>query len=89
MPSNQSQTHSNLSAIHNVRKQPVECHRTGSPLPFPNAVQRALICLQGDAEVDQLKVPPELNAGKYLFQWRWDAENSPQVWGNCADVVIE
>ena len=48
MPSNQSQTHSNLSAMHNVRKQPVECHRTGSPLPFPNAVQRALICLQGE-----------------------------------------
>lgn len=33
------------------------------------------------ALVDQLQVPRHINPGKYLLQWRWDAENSPQVWG--------
>lgn len=36
--------------------------------------------------VDTLKVPQE--KGSYLLQWRWDCENSPQVWGNCADIEI-
>ena len=36
--------------------------------------------------VDKLVVPP--TPGKYVLSWRWDAENSPQVWGNCADILI-
>ena len=36
--------------------------------------------------VDKLSVP--LAPGSYVLSWRWDAENSPQVWGNCADVEI-
>jgi hypothetical protein len=37
--------------------------------------------------VDKVKVPEE--KGEYLLSWRWDCENSPQVWGNCADIVVE
>lgn len=36
--------------------------------------------------VDKIKVPRK--KGEYLLSWRWDCENSPQVWGNCADIVI-
>lgn len=36
--------------------------------------------------VDKLAVPS--TPGQYILSWRWDAENSPQVWGNCADIQI-
>lgn len=36
--------------------------------------------------VDRLRVPVE--KGEYLLSWRWDCENSPQIWGNCADIVV-
>jgi hypothetical protein len=36
--------------------------------------------------VDRLRVP--LRKGDYLLSWRWDCENSPQVWGNCADITV-
>ena len=37
--------------------------------------------------VDQLRVPDQ--KGEYVLSWRWDCENSPQIWGNCADITIE
>jgi len=38
--------------------------------------------------VDKMKVPEKLPAGAYLLSWRWDAEQSHQIWQNCADVLI-
>jgi len=38
--------------------------------------------------IDQVQVPSDLPAGDYLLSWRWDAEQTPQVWTNCADVSI-
>jgi hypothetical protein len=29
-----------------------------------------------------------LPAGEYVLSWRWDVEQSPQVWANCADITI-
>jgi len=39
------------------------------------------------AIVDQVKVP-EVPVGDYVLRWRWDAEQSPQIWSGCADVSI-
>lgn len=36
--------------------------------------------------MDEVKVPS--NPGKYYLQWRWDCEQSPQIWNSCADIVI-
>lgn len=36
--------------------------------------------------VDKVRVPAR--AGRYVLSWRWDAEQTPQVWGNCALVDI-
>jgi len=36
--------------------------------------------------VDKVRVP--LEPGKYVLSWRWDTEQTPQVWGQCADVTI-
>jgi len=43
--------------------------------------------IQGEI-VDTLVVPEELQAGEYVLGWRWDCEESTQVWSNCADVTL-
>jgi len=35
---------------------------------------------------DVVKVPKVL--GRYMLSWRWDCEQTPQVWNSCADIVI-
>ena len=42
----------------------------------------------GGAIVDTLQVPATLPPGRYVLGWRWDAEQTTQVWQNCADVRI-
>ena len=37
--------------------------------------------------VDQVQVP-EGRTGDFVFQWRWDSEQTPQVWTQCAVVTI-
>lgn len=38
--------------------------------------------------VDTVRVPA-VAPGQYVVQWRWDCEESSQIWTNCADVTIE
>lgn len=38
--------------------------------------------------VDYLQVPADLPEGDYVLGWRWDCEESAQVWANCADVRV-
>lgn len=38
--------------------------------------------------VDKVIIPADLPAGDYLFSWRWDCEQTFQIWQNCADVKI-
>lgn len=38
--------------------------------------------------VDTLLVPSDLEPGEYVLSWRWDCEQSPQVWATCANVKI-
>lgn len=38
--------------------------------------------------VDKVRIPDDLDAGDYLISWRWDAEQTHQIWQNCADVTI-
>ena len=39
--------------------------------------------------VDKVVVPADLKAGAYALSWRWDSEQTPQVWSVCADIRIE
>ena len=39
--------------------------------------------------VDELRIPRELPAGEYVLGWRWDCEQSTQVWSSCSDVTIQ
>ena len=38
--------------------------------------------------VDQLMVPTHIEPGEYILSWRWDCEETPQVWNSCADLTI-
>jgi len=38
--------------------------------------------------MDKVVVPSDIPAGDYLLSWRWDCEESTQVWQNCADIQI-
>jgi hypothetical protein len=37
--------------------------------------------------VDLVRVP-ELPSGEYLLSFRWDGEQTPQIWAGCSDVTI-
>ena len=39
--------------------------------------------------VDSLRLPDDLEPGAWVLGWRWDAEETAQVWAACADVTIE
>lgn len=36
--------------------------------------------------VDEIQVPN--TPGEYVLGWRWDCEQTDQVWNSCADIVI-
>ena len=38
--------------------------------------------------VDEIMIPAGLKPGKYVLGWRWDCEESNQVWASCSDVTI-
>lgn len=38
--------------------------------------------------VDRVQIPSNLPEGDYYLGFRWDCEQTPQVWATCADVTI-
>ena len=36
----------------------------------------------------RLRVPEHLTPGEYVLGFRWDAEETAQVWASCSDVRI-
>lgn len=38
--------------------------------------------------VDTVMVPANLAPGKYVLGWRWDAEQTSQVWSACSDIAL-
>jgi hypothetical protein len=39
--------------------------------------------------VDQLQVPQNLEEGDYVLSFRWDCEQTPQVWTTCSSIRIK
>ena len=61
----------------------------------PLRLTRWLLCrgdcsgdLTAAAIVDHVVVP-KLPAGDYVLGFRWDCEETAQVWSSCADVTIK
>jgi len=42
----------------------------------------------GGIIVDKVVIPADITPGDYVLGWRWDCEESDQIWANCADVTI-
>eukprot|EP00040_Diaphanoeca_grandis_P003277 m.24470 g.24470 ORF g.24470 m.24470 type:complete len:363 (-) comp14616_c0_seq1:138-1226(-) len=64
-------------------------NRTHPTLP-PCAPKNGQGCCHTSAYVaivDQVKVPV-VPAGDYVVRWRWDGEQSPQIWSGCGDISI-
>ena len=38
--------------------------------------------------VDQVRLSAGLDPGAWVLGWRWDCEESNQVWASCSDVTI-
>ena len=38
--------------------------------------------------MDRVRVPKDLSSGHYVLSWRWEAEQTKQVWAQCSDVMI-
>lgn len=38
--------------------------------------------------VDKVKIPADLVPGKYVLSFRWDCEQTPQVWNTCSDIEV-
>ena len=37
---------------------------------------------------DLVEVPESLKPGQYVLSFRWDCQQSPQVWNSCANIDI-
>ena len=37
---------------------------------------------------DRVKVPEDLDEGEYVLSFRWDCEQTPQVWNSCSNILI-
>lgn len=37
---------------------------------------------------DRVMVPQSLATGRYVLSFRWDCQNTPQVWNSCANIEI-
>jgi hypothetical protein len=38
--------------------------------------------------VDRVLIPHGISPGEYVLGWRWDCEESNQIWQSCSDVTI-
>merc|ERR1712151_651962 len=38
--------------------------------------------------VDTLEIPNDVLPGKFVLGFRWDCEQTPQIWSSCSDVEI-
>ena len=37
---------------------------------------------------DQVHLPASTAPGRYVLSWRWDAEQTKQVWSQCSEVTV-
>ena len=70
---------------------PAPCPGGGARLPWSTDGSGQGEC-SGDWTLgvieDTVLIPTGLAAGDYVLGWRWDCEETAQVWQNCADVTI-
>jgi len=38
--------------------------------------------------IDKVKIPSNLEPGYYVLSFRWDCEQTPQIWNGCSDIKL-
>jgi len=38
--------------------------------------------------IDKVKIPTNLEPGHYILSFRWDCENTPQIWNSCSSLSL-
>ena len=38
--------------------------------------------------MDQVEVPKDLETGDYVLSFRWDCEQTPQIWSGCSSIRL-
>lgn len=78
-------------AYEQQKNAPARCP-TGTQFPVPAVAGAEDLYGYGDVPsvtiVDKLTVPATLPKGDYVLSWRWDCEQTPQIWNTCADIVV-
>ena len=36
-----------------------------------------------------VRVPKSLESGEYVLSFRWDCQQTPQVWNSCANILVK
>ena len=77
-------------AGHNLSACPPGMTQFREPLPGLSGYSGAYASRQGlpYSIVDKVEVPADLEEGDYLLSWRWDCEQTPQIWQSCADILV-
>ena len=75
---------------HNMSACPPYMTQFEEPLPGISGYSGRYVARQGlpFSVVDEVVVPDSLAPGDYLLSWRWDCEQTGQIWQNCADVHV-
>jgi len=86
-PCNIGFTHPSYEGWNKTKDQLPDCSRDSPTAPLSNGKG----CCHTTAYMavkDQVQVP-KVKPGEYVVRWRWDCEQSPQIWSGCGDVTIE
>ena len=86
-PCNVGFTHPSYEGWNHTSAQLPECSRDSAGAPLKNG-DGCCHTTAYMAIIDKVKVP-QVPAGDYVVRWRWDCEQSPQIWSGCGDVTIE
>jgi hypothetical protein len=77
------------------KDEPKECGSAARPVSPPKSYDANALCRCSgewgpfDMDiVDHVVVPAGLEAGEWVLNFRWDTEESNQVWQSCSDITI-
>ena len=76
-----------MRAYEQQKNQPPRCP-TGVQFPVPHDDLYGYGDVPPVLITDKLRVPAELPKGDYVLSWRWDCEQTPQIWNTCADLTV-
>jgi len=85
-PCNVGYTHPSYEGWNHTHGKLPNCSRGSPDAPLKNG-QGCCHTTAYMVIIDEVHVP-QVHPGDYVVRWRWDCEQSPQIWSGCGDVTI-